>query len=143
HHISNGCEKRPCRSPAQLMPRGRRRCIQQTEVHRGECMPYLIIAHDHPGMDAKREELREAHHAHLAAQGAKLLVSGALFSENGNSVEGGASLLDTEDFDEAVRFEAQDPYAKAGIRARVEIVKWRLRWWVGQFKTEGHHPSRE
>jgi uncharacterized protein YciI len=39
-------------------------------------MPYLILAHDHPGMDVKREELREAHRTHLAAQGAKLLVSG-------------------------------------------------------------------
>jgi uncharacterized protein len=115
--------------------------IQKTEDDRGECMPYLIIAHDHPGMDAKREELREAHRAHLAAQGAKLLASGALLSEDSNNIEGGASLLDTEDFDEAVRFEAQDPYAKAGIRARVEIVKWRLRWWVGQFKTDGHHSS--
>ena len=104
-------------------------------------MPYLIIAHDHPGMDAKREELREAHRAHLAAQGTKLLVSGALLTADSNKIEGGASLLDTEDFDEAVRFEAQDPYAKAGIRARVEIFKWRLRWWIGQFKTDGHHPS--
>jgi uncharacterized protein len=92
-------------------------------------MPYLILAHDHPGMDVKREELREAHRTHLAAQGAKLLVSGALLSEGNNKIEGGASLLDTDDFGEAVRFEAQDPYAQAGIRARVEIVKWRLRWW--------------
>src|SRR4029450_12373919 len=81
-------------------------------------MPYLIIAHDHPGVDSKREELREAHRAYLAAQGTKLLVSGALLSADSNKIEGGASLLDTEDFDEAVRFEAQDPYAKAGIRAR-------------------------
>jgi uncharacterized protein YciI len=76
-------------------------------------MPYLIIAHDHSGMDAKREELREAHRAHLAAQGTKLLVSGALLGGDSNKIEGGASLLDTEDFDEAVRFEAQDPYAKS------------------------------
>jgi uncharacterized protein YciI len=48
-------------------------------------MPYLIIAHDHPGMDAKREELREAHRAHLSAQGPKLLVSGALLSEDARS----------------------------------------------------------
>ena len=106
-------------------------------------MPYLIIAHDHPGVDSKREELREAHRAYLAAQGTKLLVSGALLSADSNKIEGGASLLDTEAFDEAVRFEAQDPYAKAGIRARVEIVKWRLRWWIGQFKAEGHHRSRD
>ena len=104
-------------------------------------MPYLIIARDHPSMDEKREEVREAHRAYLAAQGVKLLASGALLGEDGNHIEGGASLLDTEDFEEAVRFESQDPYAKAGIRAHVQIVKWRLRWWIGQFKTDGHRPS--
>ena len=71
-------------------------------------------------MDRKRDELLEAHRAHLAAQGVKLLASGALLGDDGNHIEGGASLLDTEDFKEAVRFETQDPYAKAGIRARVE-----------------------
>ena len=106
-------------------------------------MPYLIICHDNPGMEAKREALRDAHRSYLAAQGKKLLASGALLSEGGNSIQGGASLLDTEDFNEAVRFEAQDPYAKAGIRARVEVVQWRLRWWIGQFKADGHHPSYE
>jgi uncharacterized protein YciI len=103
-------------------------------------MPFLIIAYDHPGVNAKREELREAHRAHLAAQGAKLLASGALLGKDG-SIEGGASLLDTEDPDEAAQFEAQDPYAKAGVRARVEIVRWRLRWWVGQFNPGGHRLS--
>ena len=72
-------------------------------------MPYLIIARDHPGMDEKREEVREAHRAYLAAQGVKLLASGALFGEDGNHIEGGASLLDTEDFKEAVRFETRMP----------------------------------
>ena len=117
--------------------------IQKFKTAKGECMPYLIIAHDNPGMEAKREELREAHRSYLAAQGKKLLASGALLSEGGNNIQGGASLLDTEDFNEAVRFEAQDPYAKAGIRSRVEVIQWRLRWWIGQFKADGHHPSCE
>lgn len=104
-------------------------------------MPYLIIAYDHPGMEARREAVRDAHRAHLAGQGARLLASGALMGADGVSIEGGASLLDTEDRAEAVRFEAEDPYAKAGIRARVEIVPWRLRWCMGQFDAGGHRPS--
>jgi uncharacterized protein len=103
-------------------------------------MSYLVIAYDKPGMETKREELRNAHRTYLAAQGSKLLASGALLSKDGITIEGGASLIDTDDFAEAVTFEAQDPYAKAGIRARVEIVKWRLRWWLGEFNAEGHHP---
>lgn len=106
-------------------------------------MPYLIIAYDKPGMDARREAVRDAHRAHLAAQGRKLLASGALLGGDGRTIEGGASLLDTENYDEAVRFEAEDPYAEAGIRARVKIVPWRLRWWMGQFDADGHRPSRE
>ena len=103
-------------------------------------MPYLILAHDHEGMEAKREEVREAHRTHLAAQGRKLLASGALLAVDGKTVVGGASLIDTDNYQEAVRFEAEDPYAKAGIRARVEIVEWRLRWWLGQFSVAGHRP---
>jgi uncharacterized protein len=103
-------------------------------------MPYLIIAHDHPGMDVKREELREVHRTHLAAQGAKLLVSGALLSEGDNKMPHSSIpriLMRPSDL------KLKIPYAQAGIRARVQIVKWRLRWWVGQFKTDGHHPSRD
>ena len=47
-------------------------------------------------------------------------------------------MLDTESRAEAVAFEADDPYAKAGIRAEVTIVKWRRRWWLGEFD-----PNRE
>jgi uncharacterized protein YciI len=121
---------------------GTQRTAGTASRHQGDHMPYLIIAHDHPGMDAKREQVREAHRAYLAAKGAKLLASGALLGADGRTVEGGASLLDTESYDEASRFESEDPYTKAGIRARVEIVPWRLRWWMGRFDADGHRPSR-
>lgn len=103
-------------------------------------MPFLIFAYDHPDMDARREAVRQAHRDYLAAQGQRLLASGALLDEAGRIV-GGSSLLDTDDRVEAERFEADDPYAQAGIRARVEIVEWRLRWWVGRFNAAGHRPG--
>ena len=105
-------------------------------------MPYLIIAHDHDGKDAERETVRDAHRAYLASFGAKLLASGALLADDGKTIVGGASLLDTEDRNEAIRFEADDPYAKANIRAKVDIVPWRLRWWLGNFDPIGHNPSK-
>jgi uncharacterized protein len=105
-------------------------------------MPYLVIAHDHPGLDDKRETLRDAHRAYLRAQGKRLLASGALLGDDGKTIVGGASLFDTEDMQEAIRFETEDPYAKAGLRARTEIVQWRLRWWMGEFDPDGHHPAR-
>ncbi|WP_161974335.1 YciI family protein [Rhizobium deserti] len=74
-------------------------------------MPYLITAKDHP------EKRRKA----KASVGIKLLASGALLSDDGKAFVGGASLLDTDDEEEARRFEAEDPYATAGIRAEVTI----------------------
>ncbi|PID61607.1 MAG: hypothetical protein CSB44_06115 [Gammaproteobacteria bacterium] len=100
-------------------------------------MPYLILAFDHPHMDEARENVREAHRAHLASQGARLLASGALLEEDSGTIIGGASLLDTEDAEEARTFEADDPYARAGIRKDVTIVPWRLRWWRGMFDADG------
>lgn len=105
-------------------------------------MPFLIITYDHEGKDEARERVRQAHRDYLAAYGEKLLSSGALLDETGTRIIGGASLIDTDDRQEAVRFEADDPYAREGIRAQVEIVQWRLRWWQGQFDIAGHHPSQ-
>ena len=62
-------------------------------------MPYLILAHDHEGMEAKREEVRDAHRTHLAAQGRKLFASGALLALDGRTVIGGASLFDTDNYE--------------------------------------------
>ena len=105
-------------------------------------MPFLILAYDHEGKDSEREEVRQAHRDYLSSFGSRLLASGALLDDSGQAIIGGASLIDTDDRAEAVRFEADDPYARAGIRAQVEIIPWRLRWWVGEFDLAGHNPSR-
>lgn len=101
-------------------------------------MPFLILAYDHPDKDPEREAVRDAHRAYLASFGARILASGALLAEDGRTIIGGASLLDTSSYDEAARFEAEDPYAQAGLRKSVTILPWRLRWWVGAFAVEGH-----
>ena len=106
-------------------------------------MPFLITAYDHPNKEAEREEVRQSHRDYLASFGKQLLASGALLNETGDKIVGGASLFDSDDRDEALRFELEDPYAKAGIRADVKIVQWRLRWWIGEFDSDGHKPSEK
>lgn len=100
-------------------------------------MAYLILAEDHPGMGIEREAVREAHRAYLASFGIQLLASGAILASDSKTIVGGASLLDTDSEFDARKFEAEDPYAKAGIRAKVTILPWRLRWWRGMFNVEG------
>lgn len=100
-------------------------------------MPFLILAFDHPDMEKKREATRESHRAYLAEQGARLLASGALLADDGIAIIGGASLLDVASRQEAEEFERRDPYALAGIRAKVEIRPWRLRWWSGAYDPSG------
>ncbi|MDF1678858.1 MAG: YciI family protein [Legionellaceae bacterium] len=96
-------------------------------------MPYLIYAHDFDGMELKREQIREAHRKHLRSIGDKLLASGALLDDDGITVIGGISLIDTEDRAEAEKFAYEDPYETAGIRKETLILKWRQRWWDGKF----------
>jgi uncharacterized protein YciI len=96
-------------------------------------MPYLIYAIDLPDMEQKRESVRQAHRDFLQSYGAKILASGALLDEDGKTIIGGISLLDTNNRAEAERFADNDPYAKAGIRAQTCIHNWRKRWWNGLF----------
>jgi len=96
-------------------------------------MPYMIYAMDHPGMEQLREEQREAHRNHLRSAGEKLLGSGALLDDDGETIIGGLSILDTEDKDEAQLFVNEDPYSGANIRKATVITKWRRRWLDGDF----------
>jgi uncharacterized protein YciI len=97
---------------------------------------FLIYAIDFDGMNEQREALREAHRAHLRAQGSKLLASGALLAEDSRTVIGGMSLLDTDSLEEAERFARDDPYARAGIRKAAQVVRRRQRWLNGKFLGE-------
>jgi uncharacterized protein YciI len=98
-------------------------------------MPYLIYARDFADMSKQREEIRAAHRIHLQSIGNKLLASGALLADDGQTVIGGISLIDTDTDDrlEAEKFAYDDPYEKAGIRKETLVLKWRKRWWDGAF----------
>lgn len=91
-------------------------------------MPYLIFAMDYINKNYIRENYRNDHRKYLKSFGNKILASGALLAEDKETVIGGITLLDTEDKSEAKKFEKNDPYAKAGLRQRAEIIYWRKRW---------------
>jgi uncharacterized protein YciI len=95
-------------------------------------MPFLILAFDRKGVSRTRERLRDAHRAHLRAQGKKLLASGALLADDKRTVIGGLSLLATESRREAEDFAFRDPYELAGVRRVTKVIRWRQRWKDGK-----------
>jgi len=96
-------------------------------------MPYLIQARDNLEKTELRETLRDDHRAHLAAQGEKILASGAILADDGQTIVGGMTIIDTDDRSEAEQFAATDPYAIAGLHLNTMVVRWRKRWWDGEF----------
>ena len=99
-------------------------------------MPYIIYAIDKEGQTSLREEMRDNHRKHLASIGPKLLHSGALLDEDNQTIIGGVSIIDTENFEEAEAFANNDPYSQCGIRKEIKIKKWRIRWVNGKFIDE-------
>lgn len=102
-------------------------------------MPFLIYAIDHPEADAQRESLKQAHRDHLKSYGAKILASGTLLGENGKTIIGGISLFDSDAHEEAKQFANDEPYARAGIRAQTQMLRWRKRCWDGRFFGDSRH----
>lgn len=88
-------------------------------------MPFMILTFDKPGHRDVRDRHRAGHYAHLQAHQAKLIASGGLRDDSDVDFIGGAILLDTDDRAEAERFAASDPFTRAGLFERVEIVRWR------------------
>lgn len=96
-------------------------------------MAYLIYAIDKDGIERLREAYRKQHRAHLKSAGKMLIASGALLEEDGATVIGGISLLDTDSKEVAKKFAYNDPYQKIGIRKETKIIRWRKRWLNGKF----------
>lgn len=73
---------------------------------------------------------RPAHIEWLKAAGSRIPVAGPFLTEDGQAMTGSLLILDVENEVEARELAAQDPYAQAGLFARVELKPWR--WVIGK-----------
>ncbi|MCJ7875052.1 YciI family protein [Marinovum sp. 2_MG-2023] len=85
-------------------------------------MLIALIAHDKPGALQIRKDTRDAHLAYIAetgvvAQAGPLIINGEM--------AGSLVILDVADMAAAESWEANDPYAKAGLFENVELVEWK------------------
>jgi uncharacterized protein YciI len=94
-------------------------------------MPLFVIhALDAPGKLQTRLDAYADHRAYLAAadaQGVTIAASGPLVSDDGATPVGSLLLVEASSIEVARRFNAGDPFAKAGLWANVSVQRFDLR----------------
>ncbi len=88
-------------------------------------MYWLMVCRHHPGQDARRAEMRDAHRAHVASGHdgrVKVLIGSALTHDDAVAAIGNFGILEAPDRDTALAFAQADPYARAGIVDSIEIT---------------------
>ncbi len=86
-------------------------------------MLIALIARDKPGALQTRLDTREAHVAYLKETGV-VSQAGPLLDEAGVMI-GSLVILDVADMAAARDWAENDPYAKAGLFAGVELIAWK------------------
>ena len=86
-------------------------------------MLIALIAKDKPGALQTRKDNREAHLAYIEATGV-VAQAGPLLDDAGEMC-GSLVILDVTDRTAAQDWADNDPYAKAGLFASVELIAWK------------------
>ena len=85
-------------------------------------MLIALFARDKSGALQTRKENRDAHLAYIKETG--VVAQAGPLIENGE-MAGSLVILDVEDMAAAETWAANDPYAKAGLFADVQLVEWK------------------
>jgi uncharacterized protein YciI len=89
-------------------------------------MPIFVISWtDRPGSLERRMGAREAHLAHIHAQGERVKLGGPFLDADGQ-MAGSMILYEADSLEDAQAFHAADPYKLAGLFDHSEIRPWRL-----------------
>jgi uncharacterized protein len=83
---------------------------------------FALICDDKPGALELRKATRAAHLDYIAATGA--VAQAGPFLDAAGDPCGSLVILDVADLGAAEAWAAQDPYARAGLFARVELRPW-------------------
>ncbi|MFO1060711.1 MAG: YciI family protein [Dongiaceae bacterium] len=88
-------------------------------------MLFAVYCVDKADGGALRAATRPTHLAYLESQASHLAFAGPLLAADGTTAIGSLLVVDYPDRAAVDAFAAGDPYAKAGLFARVEITGWR------------------
>lgn len=95
-------------------------------------MPYIIETFDKPGHAAVRQQHRAEHLKFLDENKHLLLACGAKLQDDGTDAGGGLYIVALESREEAERFIAADPFARADLFERIAITRWRKAYVGGE-----------
>lgn len=84
-------------------------------------MFFVIHALDKPGALPTRLANYEAHKAYLAGATIKMLISGPLVAEDGETMIGSCFLVEADSKAEVLAFHDADPFKRAGVWEHVHI----------------------
>lgn len=87
---------------------------------------FLFIGHDHPPHAmALRDAVRAEHRAYVLDHDASIRLAGAMVDAQGNQC-GTLIAFEATDVGEVRRWVEQEPFHRAGVYARTDIVEWGL-----------------
>ena len=84
-------------------------------------MLFVIHCLDHSGAYPRRLEHYDAHRAYLAAAPVKLVLSGPLLDETGNTRIGSLLIVEAGSLQEVQAFSESDPFRRLDVWASVRI----------------------
>lgn len=87
-------------------------------------MLYALICTDKPGSLAARKANRPDHLAYLEGLGETLVFAGPFTEPDGQTMNGSLIVVEAASIDAARKIAANDPFARLGIFASVDIRPW-------------------
>jgi len=84
-------------------------------------MLFIVYCLDKPGAAGTRAANMQAHRDYLATGPIKVLISGPLTSDDGQSVIGSFFMVEAVDRGQVEKFQRNDPLFKSGIWASTEV----------------------
>jgi uncharacterized protein len=89
---------------------------------------FLVIGHGKPGMSAARDALLGEHRRYFLDHGYldRFIARGPLLSDDGTGWAGSAMLVELRDRAAVDAMLADEPYARAGLYADIEVHDWQF-----------------
>ncbi len=96
---------------------------------------FLINARDKAGASELRQATRQAHLEWAGEARHQIAMAGPVLSDDGETMIGSTFVIEFETLAEAKAWAAEDPYAKAGLFDRTEIIPFI--WLIGEGPKNG------